>query len=673
MAHTVVRERIRVKPFASWLQADWLLLGAIVGVGFALRAWAIGWGLPYVDHPDEPALVNVALRMLRDGDLNPHFFLYPSLYFYLLLGVFGLHYRWGVSTGLYQSLATMPVTTDLYTTIPGFFVWGRALGIMIGSVTALTMFGVGKRAWSRSAGLCAALVVATSPFHMRHSQYVTTDVTSAWLTLLSFGGAIAIWRNGRWRAYLLAGVFAGLAASTKYNAAVIVLPIAVAHAIHWRRSMVREIGRLTAAAAASIAGFVIGTPYALLAWPEWRDGFLFQIGHYGDGAHGDIIGAWNVAGYAEFFWNHGLRSSICLALLAGLAVLLRRRPALAALWLSFALPFLLLHLAQTGHFMRNLLPLIVLCALPVGIAAAAAISWLAQRMPRSQPLPIAAALLALYWVPAEAAWGLTTFVGKTDSKVLAGNYMRTLPRGGRIAVELNPVAVAADPIVEPVPFLTEHTIDWYRANGYRYLLANEYFRDAQDRDRFAAMLADAVVLEAFPGDSAGQPGPRIEVLDLDPKPDQLAIVDAGARFGSDLRLLGYELQPGPLRPAISPLDGAAWNIMPPPEGLQINLYWQTQHALPEDYMLFVHLLNAAGDKVGQRDALLRQDEYPSSRWQPDEIVIERADVPLPPLPPGFYTVRIGVYSPQTGERLMLSQTGRSPDGSSLDLHTFEVR
>lgn len=655
------------------LRLEWIVVGATVAIGFGLRVWAIRWGLPYADHPDEPAIANVALKMLRSGDLNPHFFLYPSFYFYILLGVFSLRYRWGVWHGLYTNWQTMPITTDVYTTIPEFFVWGRMIAVVAGSLTIAGAYALGKRAWSWNAGVFAALVIATSPFLMRHSQYVTTDVVSAWLTLLAFSGAVAVLGNGRWQAYLLAGLLAGLAASTKYNAGIVAAPIVVAHVLFWRRAAIVRGLRLIVAGVAALIGFVAGSPYVVLAWPEFRRGLAAQVQNYSAGVHGDLIGAWNIGGYLSFFWNDGLRASVSIAVLLGIAIMLRRRPAQGILWLSFAVPYLLIHLAQPSTFMRNLLPLIVLCALPAGVACAEAVACLNVRAPRLAPLAVGGVLLLVFALPAQAAVGLTMFYGRTDSKVAASNFIRGLPRGQRIAVELNPVAWSGDPIIEPVRFLTAHPAAWYRANNYRYLIANDGFRALDDVPAYAEMRREATVIKVFPGDRGGQPGPRIEVLDLGAQSNALRIVRRDAMFGLNLRLLGYEVQPGPLRPAITPLAGADARVLRPGESMQINLTWQAQQRLPYDYALFVHLIDAGGNRVAQRDAPLRQDEYPSSRWQPGEIVVDRADLPLPALPPGRYDLRIGVYRMDTGERLPLAEPAPGSDGSTLLLTTIEVR
>lgn len=660
------------RPRAAWLRFEWLLVATIVLFGFGLRVWAVRWGLPYVDHPDEPALVNVVLRMMRNHDLNPHFFLYPSLYFYLLMAIFSAHHRMGVATGLYTSLDQMNVTTDIYTTIPEFFVWGRMLAIVLGSATVLGVFVLGKRSWNGSAGLLAALFLATLPFHMRHSQYVTTDVGSGWFVLLAYLSATSILQTGRWRSYLWAGLWAGLAASTKYNAGAAVIPIVVAHLLVWRWQFLARSGRLIAAGAVSLLGFVVGSPYAVLAWPEFRDGILRQMTHYGIGVHGDYLGAWNVAGYLDFFWNDGLRPAAALALLLGLALMLRRWR-YGLLWLSFAVPYLVVFLAQPGHFMRNLLPLVVLCALPVGVGCATAIKWLSRRLPGQHQLAIAAVLLVVYGYPAKSSLEFTAFLARKDTKVLAEEFVRSLPRGQRIALELNPVPWSGDPIMQPVERLTDHSLEWYRANNYRYLVANERSRSQDDTAIYQSFTAGSMLLRDFAGDESGQPGPHIQVLDLGAQPQRLNIVQREAQFGADLQLLGYEIQPGPLRPAISTLEGADQREVHPGDMLQINLTWRTQKHLPRDYALFIHVIDSAGNVVTQRDAVMRQDEYPTSRWQVDEIVVDRADLPLPPLPPGTYTLKIGVYHMDSGEGLALARPEPGSDGSRLALTTIQVR
>ncbi len=66
---------------SGFKKVNWILI-AIVTLGLGLRLWGIGFGLPYLYHPDEGVPVSIALRILHTGDFNPHFFHWSSLLFY---------------------------------------------------------------------------------------------------------------------------------------------------------------------------------------------------------------------------------------------------------------------------------------------------------------------------------------------------------------------------------------------------------------------------------------------------------------------------------------------------------------------------------------------------------------------------------------------------------------
>jgi hypothetical protein len=59
----------------------------------------------------------------------------------------------------------------------------------------------------------------------------------------------------------------------------------------------------------------------------------------------------------------------------------------------------------------------------------------------------------------------------------------------------------------------------------------------------------------------------------------------------------------------------------------------------------VHLLDGAGEKIGQHDAPPGGVYYPTSLWQPGEILRDRHTINLPSsLPAGPYALRIGLYT-----------------------------
>src|SRR5437879_231806 len=56
------------------------LLALLLG-GAVLRMWHIGWGLPELYEEATP--MSIALRFWDSSSLNPHFFHYPALTFYI--------------------------------------------------------------------------------------------------------------------------------------------------------------------------------------------------------------------------------------------------------------------------------------------------------------------------------------------------------------------------------------------------------------------------------------------------------------------------------------------------------------------------------------------------------------------------------------------------------------
>jgi 4-amino-4-deoxy-L-arabinose transferase-like glycosyltransferase len=662
---------------ARWLARSWpvLAIALIVLGALALRLWGLRGGLPYVDHPDEPNPINYVMRMLRTGDLNPHFFQKPSLYTYLLLGVLSVHYRLGLQSGLYGALDQMTITTHIYTTIPGFFVWGRVLTVALGGLTVAGVYLLGRRAWGVAAGLIGALLLALSQFHIQHSQYVTTDVASALFVLLSFTCAVALAREGRWRDYLLAGALAGMAASTKYNAAVIVLPIAAAHLLGWGRQSLARAPRLAGAAAAAVLGFLLGTPYALLSWPEFVKGVAGQVAAYNDGSQGDIRGAWNLRGYFNFFWDAGLLPPGCVALLLGLAILLwrnDRRPAArktGVLWLSFGLPYLLLLLSQSTHFLRNFLPLFVLCMLPIGVAGAAAFDWIGRRAPRWR-LPAAAALLTVLLLPSAAqTQAYAQRLGRGDTRVqLLGWLDAHVPPGARIAAELKPLPGPLESPWVALDWLPEHDLAWYRRQGYAYLIGSSDAWRRWDAPDEYTRLAGAPPAAEFGGATPRDMfGPHLLVYATG-----LAPADVPQPLASEVRIGGARLLGSALGGPDAPAGGDPLELK---AGQQLSLrtFWQVEQPFSADYFIFVHVLNAAGRTVAQRDAPPWQGRFPTSSWRPGTLIVDVNDLPLPAdLPAGEYSLVAGMFDPASGAHPPTQVDGRQVSSSETQIGKIRV-
>ncbi|HEU4325896.1 MAG TPA: glycosyltransferase family 39 protein [Roseiflexaceae bacterium] len=641
-----------------------LLLALVCALGLGLRLYALGWGLPYVEHPDEPALVEVAVRMVREGDLHPRNFLYPSLFFYAMAGVTWLHAWWGVQQGLYGSLADLPVDTYLYTSAPDLYLWNRALSVVLGALTVPALAALGWRMFDRRVALLAALLLAVARFHVEHSHFITTDAATGLWVVLALLGAWRVASDGGWSGYLLGGLACGLAAGTKYNAGVVALALAAAHLLFWRADSLRASGRLLACGALSLLTFVLTTPYALLDWPRFLAALRFNAEHYASGSHGDMVGRWPLGEYAEVLWTLLLFPSGTLVLLVVLPVLVRRFPRQSALVGLVVVAELALLLSYAVHFVRNLLPIVPLLLLLLAAGAVALTDWLRQRLAERGPawargraglasglLLGALALAALAPQANNTAW-LLGYWGRPYTLVAAAEALRAQPRGLPAAVESNPVQWAGDPAAIPFERLTGRDATWYRAAGIRYLLLSEDRH--RDDPQAAALAAAGRVLAAFPERRAGvQPGPGATLVDLAPRPEDLAITRRPTVFSDTIELLGYAVQPGPPRARLEPLEQPTADRLSAGAGMQLNMVWRALRQLDRDYTLFIHVLAPDGSRVAQRDLPLRAADYPSSRWTPGELVLDSADLDTSGLPPGVYRVLFGLYD-ASGARLPVS-------------------
>jgi hypothetical protein len=129
-------------------------------------------------------------------------------------------------------------------------------------------------------------------------------------------------------------------------------------------------------------------------------------------------------------------------------------------------------------------------------------------------------------------------------------------------------------------------------------------------------------------------------------------------FGGQIALLGYRLdQPLPDSGEIT-MPAAAANLptlAPYPPRLRLTLLWQARAAMSTSYKVFVHVEDESGVRRAQADATPFFGLYPTSRWNDGEIVRDYIDIDLAPgLAAGRYVVRVGLYNPDSGQRLLLA-------------------
>ncbi len=256
-----------------------LLFASVLAAAFAIRAWGIMFGYPLPVHPDEPRLVETALGMLQSGDLNPHFFNYPTLNIYLqalLYAVIGRLARF--FTGA-TSLADVPIIT--------FYVWGRFLNVVLSTATIAATYAIARWLIHPIAGLAAACFAGASYLHITNSFTITVDSPVAfWSSLATLMATFIYTRGPRLRYYLFAGLFVGFAISSKYTAFVAALPLVIAHLVRARQGAGWINLKIVSGLILVPIAFFLTTPYAVLDNDAFMEAIRAEGEHYREGHPG---------------------------------------------------------------------------------------------------------------------------------------------------------------------------------------------------------------------------------------------------------------------------------------------------------------------------------------------------------------------------------------------------
>jgi hypothetical protein len=125
---------------------------------------------------------------------------------------------------------------------------------------------------------------------------------------------------------------------------------------------------------------------------------------------------------------------------------------------------------------------------------------------------------------------------------------------------------------------------------------------------------------------------------LDPPQARLDVPLKNVDTGDEVILAGYSLLNDRL---------AAGEIA------QITLFWTAAQTPSQRYKVFVHILGQDNHIVGQRDSEPGGGARLTTLWPPGETIADNYGVPVhPATPPGEYAVEVGMYSLETGRRLV---------------------
>ena len=613
-----------MKP--STLKRQVLVLALLLS-GFALRVFHAGHQEIWGDEGAKLEVVNQSLAHLFSpgAEVHPRFFHAWLFIWYQIFGynVFGLR----MLVVLFGMLG-----------LPLIYVLARRLFVTHAPPAA-------RRA-GQVASLAALLVLAVSPFHIAYSQDLTMySLLFVMVTLSGYTLLRALSAN-TWRAWGLYAVVTLLMMHTHYYAAFAVAGQAMYVLAGHRRALLAWVG----AQAVVAAGFL---PWLFIHYPLLTGQTVDHTSHLSLGnlgfilqtaALGFTVGATFPAAWAWLGW-------LFVALvLAALAVLLAHRAtrdtgALLGLWLLVPVPFVWAFDVVLQHFGERFVSM----SLP---ALVLLLGWAISRVPLQRAGPalvagayILASLVALrawYFDPAflksrygemmasisqQAQPGDTLLLDGSEQSILYRIYHPANLTAQFISPDSVLTAAAAD---RDFPALVAgHSRAWLVLFGAPAVYDPDH--------RAEAWLAG----HGYKAYYASYPGSYVTLYVLGSASPPLQPADE--QFAGGPRLTGYAFTPAVARPG---------------DTLLVSLQWQATAAMPIDYTVFTQLWDASGQVAAQLDSQPASGTRPTSGWQPGEMVLDRKAILLPAdLPPGSYTLQVGLYDLATLQRLTLSASG----------------
>jgi 4-amino-4-deoxy-L-arabinose transferase-like glycosyltransferase len=363
--------------FVKRLTRESFLIGAILLLALCLRLWGIAYDLPYIYHPDEPIYIRISQNIFKSGDLNPHFFNYPSLFFYINSLAYIPYYLVGKITGALTAPADVmpPLSLAMGVTqspMPISVLLGRIVTVIFGVATVALTYALAKNLTDKAlAGGLASLIVAVSPTNVSHSRFVTPDTYVTFFVAASCLAAMLVYRQRKMWQYLLAGACIGLTASTKYNGALVVVSFLAAHFLRFGKTALVQSNLYLALFVGALA-FLGTTPFSAIDSSKFLADIRFEARHYSTG-HAGMEG-----NTLTWYLDYMARTSFVVYLLSGTEIVraIWRRHKETLLLSAFPVVYFVFIASLVVRNDRTFLPLTVFSSL----LAASLLTYLLSRV-----------------------------------------------------------------------------------------------------------------------------------------------------------------------------------------------------------------------------------------------------------------------------------------------------
>ncbi len=413
-----------------------LVLVGILLLGAVVRFWGIDFGMPHdLARPDEQHYIGIAFQLLNGGPTTEYFYEYPSLFFYVMAAGLVGFYVLGRLVGVYSGVDDFIFQ---YANDPAsLHFMSRGFSAIIGVLTIYGVYKTTRRLFkSEKTGLVGALFMALCYLHVRDSHFGTMDVSMTCLIVASFHFIVKSYDEWNLKNYLLAGLLAGLATSTKYAGAFLVFPMCLLHLFKvlehnmpfFRIFMEKRIWGF---AAAMILGFLAGTPYFLTEYPKYLYYIVNRVDLMDSQSPKIAIGWWY---HLKFSLWHGLGWGMYLAAFAGLVLCFIRDWKKASILLAFPLTYYLFVGKGYVVFLRYVVPVLPFMCIAATYLVYEVYQFLKEKLEYQYVAALTGVLIVI--ILFQGCYNLLHFnylITKKDSRELGKEWVEeNIPQGSSV-------------------------------------------------------------------------------------------------------------------------------------------------------------------------------------------------------------------------------------------------
>lgn len=331
-------------------------------------AWPkLNRSMPFFDDEDEAHHFNRIVNMIKNRDLNPHYFHKPSLHFYLRMPVVLGSYLWEKSQNRLRYFAEIKTQNEFglakynfTASNPQIVISNRAFSLLLGIGCLIFCYLICQNILSSTLlSLVSCLIIALSPPFIEYSTLIAVDIVMSFFCLLTVYLALRFFDNLNEPKLILVGLISGLAISSKYNAA----PIAAIPLILAYFSPKKVAERWIISIFTPVLGFFAASPYILTSLDLFYQQLSYEVWHYavaGHVGHQANPGIAQASFYSNWLINEALGLGIIILAICGIFIIFLKNKTNPKLLILVTFPILYFSLMslQKANFVRNMLVLI---------------------------------------------------------------------------------------------------------------------------------------------------------------------------------------------------------------------------------------------------------------------------------------------------------------------------